>query len=265
MYDSIVVPVDLTDVSDRAIRVARRLADASRLPLELVTVVPDDRSGIADRAQLEWRAECVGATAAVLIGDDAVEALTEHIEARPDVLVVLGTHARGPLSELLLGSVSEALLARVERPMLLVGPHVDADGSLGEVTVGAVADRAGGTAMVPWLAAWSETFRSEPWIVQVGKPTGTPEEGRGTGMVQRFASELRARGIDAQWDVLHGRSAPDALVDFTACMHGGVIAVASERWTSGHRHAWASTARSLVHRSPFPVLVVPLQRVPVPA
>jgi hypothetical protein len=48
-------------------------------------------------------------------------------------------------------------------------------------------------------------------------------------------------------------------VDFVADMGGGAVAVASERWAAPDRVRWASTARSLVHTSPFPVLVIPVR------
>lgn len=271
MARSIVVPVAHTNEGDRALGVAVGLARSSGLPLELIHVcVPGSDVAVAEwqlRARAD-RASGVQVVATMLHDDDPVESLAVAFDERPDALVVLGSAARGPLSELLLGSVSEALLARTDRSMLLVGPQVRGDAPLGTAVVGAVGDLRTGELLVDPIADWVSSFGGDAWFVQVAAPSmlaaGRSLDTAETGLVHRLAARARLDGVDAQWDVLHGRSAPGALVDFATSMGGGVLAVASERWADPTHIRWTSTARSLVHRSPFPVLVVPVHTASVP-
>jgi nucleotide-binding universal stress UspA family protein len=142
--------------------------------------------------------------------------------------------------------------------MVLVGPHVRSRRG-GPVLVAALPNDHIGGLLVPTTGDWARSFDAEPWFVQV---TGPAFDGAsptlGTGPVHRAAEKLREQGIAAQWDVLHDGDVADGLIGFTRARGGGVIVVASERWADPHRVHWASTARALVHRSPFPVLVVPV-------
>jgi nucleotide-binding universal stress UspA family protein len=55
---------------------------------------------------------------------DAVQVLPELIERLGINLVVLGTHGRGRVGKLFLGSVAEEVVFRARCPVLTVGPHV---------------------------------------------------------------------------------------------------------------------------------------------
>lgn len=266
MFRSIAVPVDASDGSDRALRVAVELAERGELPIELITVAPHDATDRLDEHEARVRTQArvvLQCTATRLYSHDPVGALVDAFDERPGALVVVGTRARGPVTELLLGSVSEAILGRTTHPLVLVGPHV-ADRPVGPAVIAAVDRQRTGELLAPAVVDWARRFGAEPWFVQVAPPL-RPADVRSTadvsetGLVHRLAESVRELHVDAQWDVLHGRSAPDALIDFTRSMGGGIVAVASERWTDpGHVH-WASTARTLVHRSPYPVLVVPVE------
>jgi nucleotide-binding universal stress UspA family protein len=258
MFKSVVVPVEPDGDAEHAVAIAEIVAGLARVPLELVTVVAPGADLGRPRVAVEARARRspVACTATVAVHVDVAAALVDHLRRRPGALLVLATRARGPLSELLLGSVSEELLARADRPVLLVGPKARGCAVLGDAAVAAVADLPGGEAILPWVADWVTWIGGDAWVVQVGAPGGDGA----SALVQRLAGSLRDRGVPAQWDVLHRRSVPEALVDFTASMGGGVVLVASQRWTDPDRIRWSSTARALVHRSPFPVLVVPVHQ-----
>lgn len=263
MLGSIIVPVDGTDESERGVGVAAVLAARASLPVELFTVVrPGDSAEVArdDLGALVRELGPGDHSAKVIRSPDVVEAIVDELERHADGLALLGTSARGPITELLLGSVSEAVLARSTLPVLLVGPNVRPASAFGPALVAAVASDGCGSLLAPWLVEWRERFGVDPWFVQVAEATtaGAGRPATETGLVHRLADRLRHQGIDAQWDVLHGRDTADALVDFTATMGGGVIVVASERWTDSNRIRLASTARSIVQRSPYPVLVVPV-------
>jgi len=265
MFRSIVVPVDFAGEGDRAAAVAARLAVVAGLPVELLRVAPPESSEELDRYELSVRADAlapVSVATSRVVASDVVGVLADELEQRPDALLVLGTSARGPIGEFVLGSVSEALLARIDHPAVLVGPRVPEHAAIGESLVVAVNDQRTGETLLPSVADLARLFGIQPWFVQVAPPSPmlgeSLERSTETALVHRLAGELRELHLDAQWDVLHGRAVPETIIDFTASMDGGIIAVASERWAAEDRIHWSSTARSLVHRSPFPVLVVPL-------
>lgn len=260
MFGSVIVLVEPDGQQEPAAAVAETLAELGHVQLELVTVVGGaDDAAVTAALEARARRSPVRCTVVVLQSEHVVASLEEHLASRRDALVVLASHARGVAGALVLGSVSEALLTRVDRPMLLVSPRVPESHALGESVIAGVADGPGAGAMLPWLAGWVRWIGGDAWVVQCAGPG---DWRRTSADVARLADSLRARGVDAQWDILHGRSPAASLIDFATCMGGGIIIVASERWTEPGRVHWASTARSLVHRSPFPVLVVPLHRRP---
>jgi nucleotide-binding universal stress UspA family protein len=265
-FRSILVPTDLGPDAERAAQVAAQLATTSGLPVELLTVLGalDDRRLLEyDLRHLQRKLGLPAATTTttVLTDDDVVGGLVGAIEDRPDTLVVQGTRARGPVGALVLGSVTEAVLSRTDHALLLVGPHVSLP--VGPNFVAAAADANAGAALLPTVVHWSRQFVVDPWFVQVIRPTphwwDRPLGGLETGAVEELATTARAVGVDAHWDVLPGHDAGDAITSFTASMGGGIVAVASRRWAAEGRWHRASTARDLVHRSPFSVLVQPVR------
>lgn len=60
---------------------------------------------------------------------DVARELSELIEGLGIDLLVLGTHGRGGLKKLLLGSVAEEVVGFASCPVLTVGPHVSASGA----------------------------------------------------------------------------------------------------------------------------------------
>ena len=259
MIDSVLVPVDPVALDRRPVDVAASLARTGGLEVELIGVVPTggEADARSDLARLAALAGAPDARVSVVASDDVVGVLVEAIADRPEALVVLGTRARGPVGELFLGSISEDLLARTDHPVVLVGPRVTSLHRGGPAMVAAITDDDLGALLAPTVAAWARSFGTQPWFVQVARPDAAASRTFGAGTVHRIAQKLRDDGVDAQWDVLHERDVTDALVHFTRARGGGVIAVVSRRWVDATQIHWTSTARSLVHRSPYPVLVVP--------
>jgi nucleotide-binding universal stress UspA family protein len=145
MYQHILVAVDDSDTSNRALDEAIRLAKDQRAVLRLVFVV--DETTIYSDAQIsdpgeierEWirigneilhkaentaRKEGVTAEIKLLqtknVGDRIANAIVAEAEAWPADLMVAGTHGRSGLTHLLMGSVAEGLLRTTSVPILLI-------------------------------------------------------------------------------------------------------------------------------------------------
>ena len=264
MFHSIVVPLDFGPDGDRAVPMAGALAARAGLPVELLTVTPPGDDPETERWLLRCREQLLGSAhweATVVIRADMQEGLIRELQGRPDALVVMGTQARGPLSRLFLGSVTEAVLGRVDLPLLLVGPRAGA--VLGRNLVVAVADANAGAAVLPSALEWTRRCGFDLWFVQVAPKSphwwATEDNGVELGAAAELAATARALGVNAMWDVVPGNDPAEAIADFTTSMGGGVVAVVSRRWAEPGRTHWASTARALVHRAPHPVLVQPVR------
>lgn len=144
IYQRILVPIDSSATSERALQEAIRLAD-SKAKLHLVYVLeevfPLDAEGYAfiDYAALREAVRHTGertlAQAAEKVRRSGTTAETALLEASGERiasvikdeaqhwqadLIVIGTHGRSGLSRLLLGSVAEGVVREASVPVLLV-------------------------------------------------------------------------------------------------------------------------------------------------
>jgi nucleotide-binding universal stress UspA family protein len=146
MFSTVVVALDLSEMSRDVLRYAVRLAASSPTAQLLIThVVPDP-------LERPWSAEAIGAdftrvrrtwvsratdrletlieaegltaghvTPVVLVGRPA-NMIVQLAEDRQADAIVLGTHGYGPVKHLVLGSVAERVLRRSTCPVVTV-PH----------------------------------------------------------------------------------------------------------------------------------------------
>jgi nucleotide-binding universal stress UspA family protein len=235
MFSSVVVPLDLEPHGDRALPIARRLAAAAGIPLELVTVSSPALSEELDRYEMQRRGRASDTpwTATILHDNDPAAAIVGFVADRPGALVVMATKARSALGELLLGSVSEGLLSHADGPFLLIGPHASLEAGPPELTpVASVEGDSPSGAITAALTVWAASFDGPP---------------------PRLA------------DVADRGHAADTLMELADHVDNAVIVVASTRWTDPDRLHLRSVARRLARDARHPVLVVPAERVPAAA
>lgn len=138
---TILVPSDFSDCSEAAVRYGRALASAFHSTLHLLHVVQDPYTQpwaaeafpapIGDLLE-QWQAQAAsrltsvvpeseraGVVVATLIGSPFFEILRYAREQSVD-LIVIGTHGRGPIGHMLLGSVAEKVVRRAPCPVLTV-------------------------------------------------------------------------------------------------------------------------------------------------
>lgn len=262
--DQIIVPLDGSPTSERAIVPAAALANQAGARLLLVTVT-DDATG--RRAYLEDAAAraAVQAEARVLVGHDPADAISAFEHAHRDTSVVcMASHARGALAGAVLGSVAADVVRSRPGPVVLVGPHCD-DAIDGFKTVvvpldgSAVADAA-----MPLATAWAARLSVPVLLVSVvdpdaewfdlGPPYGTDVvEG---GNLQRNAHELHDEGIAASWEVLHGRHPADVLADYLTRTEAPLVVMSTHGRSGLSALTMGSVAVHLVHRTRCPVVLV---------
>ena len=267
MFRSIVVPLDLEAQGDRALPVAAALAVAAGIPLELLTVSSPELPEEYDTYELHQRAESTGATytTKVLHDNDPAAAIVGLLEDRPEALVVMSTRARSAFGELLLGSVSEGVLAHTSNAVLLVGPHASPERPPAHPTLVAGVDgRPQSAAVIPAVVSWTAAFDGPPpWLVEVlpvTRETVDVGDVADSSDVHRLASRLQAQGVESEWEVTHAKEPADALIEMADRMVDAVIVVASSRWTDPDHSHIGSVARRLAHDAHHPVLVVAAER-----
>jgi nucleotide-binding universal stress UspA family protein len=150
MFAKILIPLDGSQVAERVLPFARMLADALKLPIELVEVVDiaamsahiaADKARYFDKMITEGERisrEYLDKTAANLGGvkvvgtvlrGHAADVITERASAEPGTLIAMATHGRSGVNRWLLGSVAEKVLRGTKSPLLLVRAGFDNAGA----------------------------------------------------------------------------------------------------------------------------------------
>ncbi len=138
MYDRILVAVDHSEISDRAVLAARDLAVLSKgevwvlhlrereMGAKIGVLVPDETTDEAN-AQVAASVEVLtqagvkahGAVRNTIFGYAAREIVNDAIEVDADV-IVMGSRGRGDIAGLLLGSTAHKVIHLSDRPVLVV-------------------------------------------------------------------------------------------------------------------------------------------------
>jgi nucleotide-binding universal stress UspA family protein len=140
---TILVATDFSEPSECALKYGRALAEAFRGSLHVVHVVPDsmalpwatmaDGMAMAD-VQKRWETDARERLEKLVAGfgsphvhvelsiraGDPVREITRYARAQAVDLVVLGTHGRGPVAHMIMGSVAERVVRTAPCPVLTV-------------------------------------------------------------------------------------------------------------------------------------------------
>jgi len=135
---TILVPIDFSDASDHAWKVAQSLARDHQAKLVLMTASPppppatevnipaSDYAGITEESRRRLTPIANAVTefpveTHVLMGDAGPTIIAVANQTNAD-LIVMGTHGRRGLSRLLMGSVAEYVLRHAACPVLTIKP-----------------------------------------------------------------------------------------------------------------------------------------------
>jgi nucleotide-binding universal stress UspA family protein len=259
MISNVLVPLDGSAHAERALLPASELAGQLGVKVGLVLVAESDADSGPLRAYLEDVAHRPGlpvASREVVVGDEPVTAILGAAALTADTVVCMATHGHGGIGRLLLGSVSEAVIRRSQRPVLLVGPRC-APAAFDRIMVcfdgSPLAER-----MLPVAAEWSKTLGAQLWLVQATEP-GVVMRGDvvDTAYLQRLARRADAEyGVEAEWDVLHGADPAGAIARHVAEAPGTLVALTTHGRTGLQRMALGSVAMRVAHDATAPLLVL---------
>lgn len=304
MLRSILTPLDGSPLSEQAIPLALGIAERESASVELVAVhdaLPPERTQAAPvieprfdheqrhqmSAYLDTLANWLGRRTNVPIKTDVLEgrvvdSLVAHVASRNPSLIVMSTHGRGGLGRALLGSTADALVRRVDVPILLLKPHVAGsrettarairrvmiplDGSAGSEEVieqaVAVAGRSNVTfdlvqvivPLIPGARLGDVPFAAGPGF--------EAEQDEANRYLDHVTTGMRMRGLQVETHVRMGDNAGEDILAMANELGADLIAMSTHGRGGLRRLALGSVADHVLRHAPVPVL---LHRVPAGA
>ncbi len=261
----LLVPLDGSESSVRAVPVAARLADRLGFRVQLFHLVDDEAGADRARNKLDEIAarhlDDMGAECVVEVGDDPVAAIVAAAGA--DALPCMGTAASVRFHQGHFGSVAEGVVRNLARPMFLIGPDMEpSPGSPTQKIVVPVDDSVLSESALPIGVALAEAFGVPLWVVSVASPRHEAKIGRGSGLVvghSRYVHNLAAKikrshpDLDVEYESLHDEDPADAIVRFVG--DDGTAVMATHGRSGLSRLVAGSVATGVVAHSKRAVVV----------
>jgi nucleotide-binding universal stress UspA family protein len=260
MFTSVLVPLDLGEDADRALPVAAALAKRLAIPLDVVIVGSRGIAPGLDDDEARRHAQAVGVDiddVLIRYDSDVAGGVLSQVASFDGVLCV-ATHARGPLADLWLRSLSGQLARRSPDAFVLVGPDVVVEPRPRFTDVVAGIDAAPASAPVAAATlAWARLLDVKAHLVQVVHDDAPADAS--ASAAARIDVTLQAMDVTAAWQVVRDDDPARGLLA-AADQHDSplvVIGTHDHAHTFGPRPALGSVAHEVVRRSHHPVLVVP--------
>jgi nucleotide-binding universal stress UspA family protein len=261
LLDEIVVPLDGTPQSERAVPVAASIGNSLGAGLRLLTTKADlrDRSPMA---YLEGVAAGIAmrTTTDVVLDGPPAEAISSASASR--VGVCMATHARGRVLGALHPNIAEAVVAAAVGPVFLVGPAC-ATQALGDGPMVLAHD---GTAQMTGVARpvvrLAAALGRPLVVVTVVKPRAGPttdppdlDAGRAIQPLLEAAARL---GVAAERRLTSAGHVFDGLIDAIVAAAPSLVVMGTHRRSPIERLRDGSTTMAVVHSVGVPVLVAHL-------
>lgn len=279
----IVVPLDGSGLSERAIPVAKEFARAYQATLQFVHVRLNEFSadaylenivrGVTDEREL-------AVTSHILDGETVsslLEFVADHTEA-DETLVVMSTHGRGELGRLVLGSVADRMIRAAAVPIVLVREAMPVRRSGLQTLLVPVDDSVVSKAAIPVAVALARQTGATIDLVRVFEPASAANIGIAPGLspayaeliieseragltkarrsLDQMAAEMRANGVRVSWEIRSGRTA-DEIVRMAETTAADLIIMATHGRGGIRRFVLGSVTDDVLQRGTTPILVVP--------
>ncbi len=258
LFDSIVVAVNGTALSEHALGPAHTLARRAELPMVLASVTRGGQPDALDERyhqSLEQHLSDVEVRSVIVDIPGSVDDALRRVSARG--LLVVGMDDQGVFGSVFHNGVGESTLKHAHHLPLIVGPRAAIPPGADRVLI-CVDGSTGAEAMLDEAIRVARQLRLQPFVVQVNAPGAVPEEFRRDvseeGYVRNVSAKLTAQGFEAPWEVLHG-NVVDELCRAADDPQVGAVAVVSHARSSLGRLIHGSVTHQLIHRCLRPILV----------
>jgi len=293
MMNAVIVPLDGSELSERAIGLGVAFAQAYDAELCLLHVLEEpialdllpslvipDRG--AAEAYLRELADGLPADLKVstsVVRGNAVDTLLDLTEENPESMLVMSTHGRSGLGRLMLGSVADKVVRGATVPVALVrgsgmtyrqGIHtllVPLDTtSFSETALPLAVDLAKRTDATIGLVHVCEPFWVSPYAASV-PALSQVNEARASDIerdcltnartyLDGVANDLRADGLRVVWEARFGKPA-DEILRAAETTEASLIVMATHERTGLRRLALGSVTNEVLHRGTMPILTIP--------
>lgn len=267
MYDRVIVPIDGSESSRRVLGVAAALARHHGIPLLLVTVVPP-RDRLLTTGDLEEIAAPLDAPlvdTSLLFDADPAEPLVALSRRQPGALWCISSHGRGPVRQMVLGSVAARLVRDGGSPVVVVGPAFDPARPFAvERLLVCVDGSPTSEAVLPIGVQWAEAHGASLLLLQVVAPMAEaptaadriPQRYRGPDSYLARTCGALATTAPKAFAVVADEHPAHAIVEYAVARDASLVAMTTRGESGLALVALGSVAMAVVHTSPVPVLVV---------
>jgi nucleotide-binding universal stress UspA family protein len=263
MLRKVIVPLDGSELSESAIAPARAVAARAGASLLFMTTRWDSEVS-APRRYLDVHAAIADAEADVdvILDREAADAICLKAQQDPDALVCMATHGRGGLRETVTGSVAEAVIRNIRRPLVLVGPNNSLGDSLpaSPQLLVALDGSDASKASLPAALGLALALRASVRLVQVVFTTEVikvsgPRTAEAMAL-EDACKQLRDAGVEADYEIIDDHDTSARLASYAAELPASMVALATHGRTGLARVTLGSVAIRVVRKSLCPVLVV---------
>jgi nucleotide-binding universal stress UspA family protein len=266
----ILVPLDGSELSERALPIATRLALRLGAEIHLFSAVEDEAEAARRKEQLAaYQLPCLGLHRSVVVSDDPAGAIHEELRRLgPPAVACMASHGRGR-SAALVGSVATEVVARGHDPLVLVGP-LPPEYPPGHGVIVSVDESPASAALLPVGLGWARLLGEPLTVVTVAEPVPEPvrpgrpfrrmfgPDGDVHEFLDRLVAPLREAGHPVETLALYDPISPaEGLEQHLKNHPASLVVVSSHARTGLARLVFGSVAAAIVRRSPSPVLVVP--------
>jgi nucleotide-binding universal stress UspA family protein len=265
---SLLVALDGSLFAERAVAPVCSLAGRLGAKVLLWSAAASPAQAAERRARLEELAATSGAEWDVAVTDRPIDAIPVAAEGEHR-LVCLATHGHDRTAGLV-HSVSAAVVAASDGPVLLVGPAVPAPPVTGRGLAVCVDGSPESEAIMPVAVGWAGALSIGVSVLTVAEPV--PESVRQPGLYPRLHgprgdADAYVAALASRWNAqvpVMGRAIYDpvdvggALAAAFAAEPPDLVVMGTRSPHGLRRLIFGSTAAALSHRSPAPVLVVPI-------
>jgi nucleotide-binding universal stress UspA family protein len=262
---SLVVPVDGGEVAERAVPVAASLARRADAEVVVVLASAPGRDTEGDETYLGMVVDrfptSVACRRILDLGDgDVAQVILEEAAAAPDAVVVMATHGRTSMGELVVGSIADDVLREATVPVVLVGPHCGPATDLGGRFVVAVDGSDRDEVLIDAAARWAAATSASAVAVHVVVPSGIDAGiavGVGDHVARDAAEAMRRRGTLATDVTVLEANAASGIVQYAADHLATAVLIGHRRRGRIGRVVLGSQALGVVRHARCPVVVVP--------
>ena len=263
MFSNLVVPVDFSPASIKALAVAAKMAAQVGGRVDALTVVhlPSDVGKVS--TELALSIEQLGPQPAevrplVQASDSVIDVIVHHIELNPGSMVLMSSHGHGR-SAAVFGNTVDELVRAMFGPVIVVGPQAgECSGRLDGQYVVPLDGSARAEGVIPIVAAWAIEFHGIPWMVEAIEDTADTDDSSivKSSYVTNRADVLQQRiKREVEFEVLRGSDIGRSIVDFAEAQDATLIFMSTHGHTGIKRLATGSVTADVIRHATIPVVL----------